>query len=79
VPGQISVIGYDDSEVARLSYNALTSVRQDVDATVEAALRAIVRRGADLLAAPVDVATTATLSVRGSTGAPRTPSMAHDS
>jgi DNA-binding LacI/PurR family transcriptional regulator len=71
VPGEVSLVGYDDSEVARLSFNDLTSVRQDVDATVDAALRAIARRGSDPAVAPLDIATPATLSIRGSTAAPR--------
>lgn len=71
VPEQVSVTGYDDSDVAALSYLAITSVRQDVDLTVEAILAAILRRLDDPDAAPREIATTATLTERASTSAPR--------
>lgn len=41
VPGEVSVVGFDDSYVAALSYNQMTSVHQDVDATVEATLSSV--------------------------------------
>lgn len=68
VPEQISVTGYDDSDVAALSYHDLTSVRQDVDLTVDATLAAITRRLSDPAKAPQEVPTAATLTIRGSTG-----------
>ncbi|MBT0768555.1 LacI family DNA-binding transcriptional regulator [Kineosporia sp. J2-2] len=72
VPDEISVVGFDDSYVASLSYHRLTSVRQDVEATVEAALTALL----DRLDPPGDEApspgrvtqTPAELVVRKSTG-----------
>ena len=71
VPGTISVTGYDDSDIASLSYNDLTAIRQDVDLTVDATLSAIKRRLADPGAQPCDVATQATLVVRSTTGPAR--------
>ena len=44
VPDDVSVVGYDDSGVARLSFIDLTTVRQDVTRMAEAALEAIVER-----------------------------------
>ncbi|AEK45921.1 LacI family transcriptional regulator [Amycolatopsis mediterranei S699] len=68
VPGAISVIGFDDSYLASLSYHSLTSVRQDVEATVEATLTTVLKRleGDD---GPRRVSATRTrLVVRDSTG-----------
>lgn len=71
VPGRISVTGYDDSPVAAISYNDLTCVRQDIDLTVDAVLEAVVARTSGDDAAPRDVATRATLVLRGTTGPAR--------
>lgn len=71
VPGDVSVVGFDDSYVCALSYNDLTSVRQDVEATAEAALETVVARLADRTAEPHDVLTPTTLVTRGSTGRAR--------
>ncbi len=71
VPDTISITGYDDSDIAALSYNDLTSIHQDIDLTAEATLSAILRRLADPGRAPVEVRTEATLTVRSSTGPPR--------
>ena len=68
VPDDVSVVGFDDSYVCALSYNDLTSVRQDVEATVEAALETVVARLADRSTAPREVLTPTTLVTRGSTG-----------
>ena len=68
VPGDVSVTGYDDSDIAAISYLDLTAVRQDVDLTVSATLAAITRGLADRSAAPLETATLATLTVRSSTG-----------
>ena len=71
VPGAVSVTGYDDSSVAAFSFNDLTAVRQDVELTVDAVLDAVVARMTDPGYVPRDVATEATLTIRGSTGAVR--------
>ena len=72
VPEDVSVTGYDDSDIAALSYNDLTAVRQDADLTAAEALAAMMRRLDDPSAPPRDIATPATLTVRGSTGPART-------
>lgn len=72
VPGDVSLVGYDDSPVAAWSFNDFTSVHQDVDETVAASFAAILRRLGDPTSPPQDVSTAATLVVRSSTGpAPR--------
>jgi DNA-binding LacI/PurR family transcriptional regulator len=44
VPGDVSVVGYDDSGIARLSFIELTTVRQDSPQMAEFAVQAIVER-----------------------------------
>ncbi|MCJ1698065.1 LacI family transcriptional regulator [Rathayibacter caricis] len=74
VPGRISVVGFDDSRLAGLSYHRLTSVRQDVERTVEAALETLVERIDGSETPRRRVATPAELIVRSSTGpAPEGP------
>jgi DNA-binding LacI/PurR family transcriptional regulator len=68
VPGDVSVVGFDDSYVCALSYNDLTSVRQDVEATVEATLATVVARLEQPGTASHDVLTPTVLVTRGSTG-----------
>ncbi|WP_240471983.1 LacI family DNA-binding transcriptional regulator [Pseudarthrobacter phenanthrenivorans] len=74
VPEEISVIGFDDSYLASLSYHSLTSVRQDVEAIVEATLEAVVGRIEGNEESHRVVSTPASLTVRNSTGPPRPPS-----
>lgn len=71
VPGELSVVGYDDSPVATESVPALTTVRQDVTAKGHLAAGAL----ADLLAGRVAHSRTlpTELVVRDSTGAVPTP------
>ncbi|MDT0321950.1 LacI family DNA-binding transcriptional regulator [Streptomyces millisiae] len=72
VPEEISVIGFDDSYLASLSYHRLTSVRQDVEATVEATLTSALER-IERDERPRRVTATRTeLVVRESTGSVRT-------
>lgn len=71
VPDEVSVVGYDDSNVAGLSYLQLTTVHQDVELTVSAAVDAIVRRLDDASVAPREVATPAPLITRSTTGPAR--------
>ncbi|GAB3260567.1 LacI family DNA-binding transcriptional regulator [Kineosporia babensis] len=68
VPGEISVVGFDDSYLASLSYHNLTSVRQDVEATVEASLSAVLERLEDAHRPRQVTATQTGLVVRDSTG-----------
>lgn len=71
VPGKISVVGFDDSDLAKLSYHRLTSVRQDVDLTVEATLDTLISRLEGASGSHRRIATPATLIVRDSTGPAR--------
>lgn len=78
VPGALSVIGFDDSHVAALSFHDLTSVHQDVGETVAATLGALLPRveagsdgadGGEVGESPRRmIATPTRLVVRGSTG-----------
>jgi DNA-binding LacI/PurR family transcriptional regulator len=68
VPEEISVIGFDDSYLASLSYHSLTSVRQDVEAIVEATLDAVLGRIEGTEESRRLVSTAASLTVRESTG-----------
>lgn len=70
VPEQVSVVGYDDSRIARLSYLDLTSVRQDAAAMAELAVRAVVERLDAGRTAPTDLVLPPTVVVRGSTRPP---------
>jgi DNA-binding LacI/PurR family transcriptional regulator len=72
VPEDVSIVGYDDSRLAGLSFIGLTSVRQDAAEVAELAVQAVAERldkghttDRDILVAP-------TLVVRGSTGPTRT-------
>jgi DNA-binding LacI/PurR family transcriptional regulator len=71
VPGQVSVVGYDDSRIARLSYLDLTTIRQDVAEMAELAVRAAVDRLEEGRTASQDLVVQPTLVVRGSTAPPR--------
>lgn len=68
VPQDVSVIGFDDSYVAALTYHQLTSIRQDVDATVEATMTVVLERLSEAPGAPGEVLTPTTLVTRASTG-----------
>jgi DNA-binding LacI/PurR family transcriptional regulator len=72
VPEDVSVIGFDDSTIARLPFVELTSVRSDSDrmarVAIEATLARIQRPHDDHWEHPVET----TLTVRLTTGAPRT-------
>jgi DNA-binding LacI/PurR family transcriptional regulator len=72
VPEEISVVGFDDSYLSSLSYHRLTSVRQDVEATVEAALDSVLERIEGDNGPRRVVPTATTLVVRESTGPVRT-------
>ncbi len=71
VPEDVSVTGYDDSDIAALSYHDLTAVRQDADLNAAEALAAMMRRLDNPDSEPRDTATPATLTIRGSTGTAR--------
>jgi len=74
VPGDISVVGYDDSEIARLSFIDLTTIRQDAALMAEQAVQAIIERLDHGRIEARDIVLDPTLVVRGTTGPPRSGS-----
>jgi DNA-binding LacI/PurR family transcriptional regulator len=71
VPGDVSVTGFDDSWIARLSSVDLTTARQDPAQMGVAAVEAAVRRVRAPTARPTELIILPELIVRGSTGPPR--------
>lgn len=71
VPGQLSVVGYDDSPAARLPHVDLTTVSQDPRAQAEHAVTAALERLDGGRTRPREVVLRPHLVVRGSTGPPR--------
>jgi DNA-binding LacI/PurR family transcriptional regulator len=71
VPGDVSVVGYDDSGIARLSFIELTTVRQDVARMAESAVQAIVERLDQGRDSPKEIIVDPTLVIRGTTAVPR--------
>jgi DNA-binding LacI/PurR family transcriptional regulator len=72
VPGDISVAGYDDSDVARLSFVNLTTVRQDAAAMAEQAVQAVIERLDQGRTEARDIVLDPSLVLRTTTGPPRT-------
>jgi DNA-binding LacI/PurR family transcriptional regulator len=70
VPGDMSVVGYDDSPVARLATVDLTTVSQAPHAMAEAAVAAAVERLEGHRTESADVVLEPHLIVRGTTAAP---------
>lgn len=68
VPHQVSVVGYDDSPLARLGVVGLTTVSQDPQAMAAAAVRAAVDRLDRPAAPPGEVVLAPTLVVRSTSG-----------
>ena len=68
VPDDVSIVGYDDSGLAQLSFIDLTSVRQDPAEVAELALQAVAERLDQGRTAERDVVLQPTLIIRGSTG-----------
>jgi DNA-binding LacI/PurR family transcriptional regulator len=71
VPGDVSVVGYDDSELARLSFVNLTTVRQDAALMAERAVQAIIERLDHGRIEATEIVLDPALVVRGTTGPPR--------
>ena len=70
VPEQVSVVGYDDSPLARLGTVDLTTVSQSPSAMAEAAVAAAVERLEGTRSETVDVVLPPHLVVRGTTAPP---------
>jgi DNA-binding LacI/PurR family transcriptional regulator len=70
VPEQVSVVGYDDSPLARLGTVDLTTVSQSSQAMAEAAVAAAVERLEGTRTEHVDVVLEPHLVVRGTTAPP---------
>jgi DNA-binding LacI/PurR family transcriptional regulator len=68
VPADISVVGYDDSSLARLAHIDLTSVNQDAPAQARHAVAAAVSRLDDGRIDRREIVLRPHLVVRGSTG-----------
>lgn len=71
VPGQVSVVGYDDSSLARLAHIDLTSVNQDAPAQARNAVEAAVSRLDEGRTRRIETVLVPHLVVRGSTAPPR--------
>ncbi len=71
VPGDISVVGYDDSQIARLSYLQLTTVSQDIAVLARLAVQRAVDRLEDNPVVGTDMVVAPHLVVRGTTAARR--------
>jgi DNA-binding LacI/PurR family transcriptional regulator len=71
IPGDISVVGYDDSQIAQLSFIDLTTIRQDAAQMAELAVQAAAERLDDDRTTPRDIVLAPSLVVRGSTAAVR--------
>lgn len=69
-PEDVSVVGYDDSRLARARWARLTTVRQDVDALARLAVLRAVERVDQPDLDPREDLVAPRLVVRGSTGAP---------
>lgn len=78
IPDDISVVGFDDSGLARLSFIDLTTVRQDVTRMAEVAVEAVVERLDRGRTEAREVVLDPTLVVRGTTAAPAAHPMLTD-
>jgi DNA-binding LacI/PurR family transcriptional regulator len=71
VPDAVSVVGYDDSMLARLAHVDLTTVSQDAHQQAERAVELVVERLEGRRAAPREVVLAPHLVVRSTTAPPR--------
>ncbi|WP_461010398.1 LacI family DNA-binding transcriptional regulator [Streptomyces capparidis] len=71
VPGDVSVVGYDDNHIAHLAHIDLSTVRQDAQRTAELAVRTAVERLEEPGRAPRELVLDPKLVVRGTTAPPR--------
>ena len=70
VPGRVSVVGFDDSPMARLPHVDLTTISQDARQLTENAITVLIQRLDNARTDPVDVVVPPHLVVRGTTGPP---------
>ncbi|HMR50529.1 MAG TPA: LacI family DNA-binding transcriptional regulator [Arachnia sp.] len=73
IPEDVSLVGFDDSEIAQVSYRQLTTIRQDIDALAQAATRRAIDR---MFGRPVEEriqVIPTTLTLRATTAPPRRP------
>lgn len=66
VPGDLSVVGFDDADIAQLVWPQITTIHQPLDQMARAAVSLLLESGAD--AKPRNVCFPVSLVVRGSTG-----------
>jgi DNA-binding LacI/PurR family transcriptional regulator len=71
VPGAVSVVGYDDSLLARLAHVGLTSVSQDAREQAEQAIALAVDRLENSRPVPREIVLPPRLVIRTTTGPPR--------
>jgi DNA-binding LacI/PurR family transcriptional regulator len=68
VPGEISVVGYDDTRLASLSGIELTSVSQDASALAAAAIRSAIARAEGGVGPGAEFVTPPRLVLRSTSG-----------
>src|ERR1700753_2423383 len=73
IPDDISLVGYDDSDIARLSFINLTTVRQDATQMAEHAVQAIIERLDHGRTEAREFVLDPTLVIRGTTGSQTDP------
>jgi DNA-binding LacI/PurR family transcriptional regulator len=71
VPGSVSIVGYDDSPLARLAHVQLTTVSQDTQQQAEQAVAAAIERLDDGRSVAREVVLPPRLVVRHTAGPPR--------
>jgi hypothetical protein len=70
VPEEVSVVGFDDSQIARLSQIGLTTIRQDIQGIAQGAVRTAIQRLDDAQAPPRELVLDPKLIVRETTRPP---------
>jgi len=70
IPGEISIVGFDDMDVARSFWPPLTTIRQDFAAVGRLSIRKLLRKVADAGTGNDTTIVPTELVVRSSTGAP---------
>jgi len=73
VPGTVSVVGYDDSMLARLAHVDLTTVSQDAPRQAQEAVALLASRLDDGRTNPREVVLPPRLVIRSTTAPPRIP------